>query len=308
MTKEQKMYKDPQLSDAAKRLRSVLSDFKLKLTHAQALEVCSRLEGSRTLHVAHARKNAGVSVAAAAYEQACVVMFDSLGPFEGRVDELLQRLEALRVETDAAEVDRQYRAIFKCEHPVALSAGFDHLSAEDVPAAFAALVGRLNKKLNELAKPSKEQARSPLFQGPMLHWMAHSADEVEELKPHRKVRYEVKIERSVSQFYVDIAPEHASPDDLTGQHQMGLFIEVNEGLPCVHITNDVFGDQVLTVFATKDGLYLRPDGQEFSIRTGVPGESHPSLDELHTRESEGFGPRGRAFTSHHAFIVASNEP
>lgn len=201
------MYKNPELTEKAKRLRTVLASLNLPLSHAQALEACSRLEGARTLHVAQASK----------------------------------------------------------------------------PAKAA------------------EPEDAPLFQGPMLDWTVHDNDG-NDIPEHRQARYEVKVQRSQSQFFVDITPEGLTPDDLSGQHQMSLFIEVNEGLPCVHITNDVLGDQVLTVFATNDGLYLRPDSSDLAIRTGVlNSELEPSLSELHMRETAGLPSFNRAF------IVASNK-
>jgi len=38
-----------------------------------------------------------------------------------------------------------------------------------------------------------------------------------------------------------------------------LVLEVNRGVPCLHITNDIAGDTVLHVYFTKDGITLVPE-------------------------------------------------
>jgi hypothetical protein len=53
--------------------------------------------------------------------------------------------------------------------------------------------------------------------------------------------------------------------DVTVQHGraewfgMELVIEINRGVPCVHISNGIGGDHTLHIFATKDGIAVVPD-------------------------------------------------
>lgn len=297
------MYKDPQLSDQARRLRDELGRFGSSLSHAQALEVVAKMEGARTLHVAQARKNAGVRIADVARAQAQATMFETLGRFEGKLDTLLEQLRLFSVLDDAREVDELFGSIFRSGNGPVLASGFTSLRADDIPEEFDKLVQRLSGVLTAAAKAPAQQEPSPLYEGPMLDWaLAGGEDDLTEAQ--RKARYEVKLQRSGHQFFVDIAPPHKEPDETEGKPQMSLYVEVNHGVPCVHISNDLYGDQVLTVFATEDGLYLRPDAGDLWVRTGVPDEDkQPGLHAQHARETEPpFGLRGAA---NHAFIVTN---
>jgi hypothetical protein len=295
------MYKNPQLSDTAKRLRTELNNFGCTVTHAQALEIAARLEGARTLHVAQAKKNAGVKIASVAKAQAQAVMFESLGAYVGRVDTLMAELDTLPHLT-ARDADELYRRIFRRENPVVLRSSED-VRADDIPVEFAKLVQRLQDVLVAQAQAPQPQESDPLYEGPMLDWRVLEDDDAPAYC--REQAYRVVVKRSGHQFYVDIAPPHESPEDLDGKPQLSLFIEVNNGLPCVHMGNHLFNDQVLTVFSTQDGLYLRPDANDLFIRTGVPGEELPGLQAQYERETE--GPFSARAAMNHAFIAAQYE-
>lgn len=301
------MYKNPQTSDQARRLREELAKFGIELQHAKALEVVARLAGERTLHVAQAKKNAGVRIAAVARRQAQAVMFKSLGRFEGNVDGLmaeLQVLQVLAVGKDAAALDQGYRSLFRASDSPELRAGFD------VPAE--ELVGEFDKLVTELAAVLSEQARAPYedpivgleYEGPMLDWQAfeHGLEAIPEVLRQRYVMT-LKQNKNGSQFYLDIAPEYQEPEELDGRPQLGVIVEINQGVPCVHLTNSIYGDQVLSVFATEDGLYLRPESREY-IRTGTPDEqSTPALAAVFARDNQGMSPN----RPHNcAVIVSSN--
>jgi hypothetical protein len=296
------MYKNPQRSDQAKRLREELAKFGASVSHAQALEVTARLEGARTLHVAGARHNAGVRIADAARAQAQALMFESLGRFEGKLDALLEELKLLSVLDDAQEVDERFGAVFRVGNGPVVSPGFDHLRADAIPQAFDNLTARLQAVLVAQAKVQEQQVRSPLYEGPMVDWaVAENADSLPEHR--RSARYVATVNRDGHQLYLDVAPAHEAPEDIKGKPQMTLFVEVNEGLPCVHISNDRYGDQVLTVFMTEDGLYLRPNANDLPIRTGMPNpELTPGLARIYEAETA-----PRPFMTHnHAFIVAKH--
>jgi hypothetical protein len=301
------MYKNPQTSDQARRLRDELAKFDIKLPHAQALEVVARLAGERTLHVAQAKNNAGVRIAAVARRQAQAVMFVSLGRFEGNFEGLLAELQALALlanSDDAAALDRAFRALFRSEGAPELRAGFD-LRAEEVLAEFNKLVGELTAVLvAEARAPAQAPDEGLFYQGPMFDWQVfdNGLDAVPEAL---RQRYEMTLKqaKSGSQFYLDVAPQHQEPEEIDGRPQLGIIVEVNQGVPCVHLTNSLYGDQVLSVFATEDGLYLRPEAQQY-IRTGMPDvQCNPALAAVYARDTEGLAPGAM---TNCAMIVASN--
>lgn len=301
------MYKNPQTSDQARRLREELAKFDIVLPHAKALEVVARLVGDRTLHVAQAKNNAGVRIAAVARRQAQAVMFASLGRFENNFEGLLAELQAISMladADDAAELDRAFQALFRSEGAPELRSGFD-LRAEEVLVEFDKLVGELSAVLVEQARaPAESPDEGMFYQGPMFDWQVFDSG-MDAVPEALRQRYEMTLKqaKSGSQFYLDIAPQHKEIEELDGRPQLGVIIEVNQGVPCVHLTNSIYGDQVLSVFATEDGLYLRPEAQQY-IRTGMPDEqSTPALAAVYARDNNGLAPSA---SSNCAMIVSSN--
>ncbi len=293
------MYKNPQASDQAKRLRGALTEFGASVTHAQALEVLARIDGVRTLHVAQAKNNSGVRIADVSRQQAEVLMFDSLGKFQGRLPTLLAELRTL-VHLDARETDELYRSIFREEHPVVVSDSYGHISAEELPDAFERLVKKLQTVLVAQAQAPERQNDSPLYEGPVLDWRVVEDDG--DVPQHcRDAAYRIKVERVGHQFYVSLTAANSRPEDLEGQPQLGLIIEVNEGLPCVHVNNDVYGDNVVAIFSTADGLYLRPGDQDSFVCTGVPGPELPQLHAHWLHETQ--PPFQHLPARNHAFLV-----
>lgn len=268
------MYKNPELSEKAKRLRAVLTDLGLQLSHAQSMEACSRLDGARTLHVAQAK---GAPGSAASAEDALAHLRNVTRQYRQMHDWRL-RHECEDPEPGAEQKETVHRMALA----IAMAKAEEFLAADNGPA------------------PATTAEEKPLFEGPMLDWAIHDGMQGQLLE-HQLARYAVKVQRSSSQFFVDIVPEGAGPQDLSGKNQMSLFIEINDGLPCVHISNDVQGDQVLTVFSTSDGLYLRPNDGDQKIRSSAPDPvDAPSLLALHQRET------ANVRVHHNAHISSSN--
>ncbi len=282
------MYKSPELSSRAKLLCTELAAKGIRLGHAQALELVSKLEGARNLHVAQAQ-----SVAARPAEQALALehaerlMFTSLGRYAGRSQALMQDIRAAFALEYSREVEAAVADIFETEGAPVVQPHVDEFYAiERLPELFErfvaeslALVLRLRTTSPAERKPGAQQV---LFQGPVRDWRLEEGADPRELDAEAQRSWQASVKRSGSQFYVDIAPPHAVPDDIEHADQMSLFVEVNDGVPCVHITNDCYGDQVLTVYATRDGLYLRPDDSRYHITTGVPeGDALQRLEAVH---------------------------
>jgi hypothetical protein len=300
------MYKNPQTSDQARRLREELAKFDIALPHAKALEVVARLAGERTLHVAQAKNNAGVRIAAVARAQAQVVMFRSLGRFEGNFEGLLAELHVLEMLADSDDtraLDRAYQELFRSDDAPVLREGFD-MRAEEVLAAFKELVVELSTVLEHQARaPAEAPDEGIFYQGPMFDWQVFD-NGLSEVPEALRQRYEMTLKQSKagSQFYLDVAPQHKEPEELDGRPQLGIIVEVNQGVPCVHLTNSMYGDQVLSVFATEDGLYLRPEAQLY-IEQGTPNAATPAMAAVFARDNVGLAPTA----SHNcAGIVASN--
>ena len=278
LTKDLNMYKTPELSKMAKALRSELVTKGLNLSHAQALELAAKTTGHRTLHVAQAQAaNApSVNLEEFAQREAAAQMFTSLGRFDGKVSELM---DGIRAAFDLDESRETEHAVWKLmedgNHPVLDSEIQDLYRVDQLPALFARKVTEVRRLTAVLGRETRlgpvDGPEEVLFRGPMRDWLVHDDPQAELLDRQKRV-FQGNVTRNGSQVYVEVSLPYARPDELDGTDQMGLFIEVNRGVPCVHITNSIFGDQVLSVFATKEGLYLRPDSSMHSIRAGLPNE------------------------------------
>lgn len=265
------------------------------------------MEGARTLHVAQAKNNAGVRIAEVARRQAAVAMFATLGRFEGNLEGLMAELRAIAVLTEAedyAAADRAYQAVFSRDGAPVLRAQYD-LRAEGIPDAFDQLAGELAAVLTEAARaPQQEPDEGLFYQGPMFDWQVYD-NGLDNVPEALRQRYEMTLKqaKSGSQFYLDIAPAYQEPEELDGLPQLGIIVEINQGVPCVHLTNALYGDQLLSVFSTEDGLYLRPEAQQY-IRTGKPdADTSPALAAVCARDTEGMAPSA---SIHCAMLVSSN--
>lgn len=84
--------------------------------------------------------------------------------------------------------------------------------------------------------------------------------------PHdQRRKYDFIVEEYGSQFRVMVKPNGADVDTYAGQPVLDMLIEVNEGVPCVHLTNDPSDAMLLTVFGTGEGILARPDDGEWGI-------------------------------------------
>ena len=276
------MYKDPQLSSLAKRLREELASRGAQLTQVQALEVLARLSGAKTLHVAHARHNAAVSIEGTALAQASDLMFESLGRFEGNVRGLLASITsayALERTQGSRAVEQAVAALFEHQNAPVVSALYQGFRLDELPALFDAGVARLTDSLERQVRAtqrSQGSADNLVYQGTVRDWRLSDGAVLSELPEHHRQLFDLKVAQNPGyQMFVDITPAGLLPDECEGKQMMSLFIEINEGRPCVHMSNASSGEQVLTVFFTEDGLYLRPDNSDARILAGVP--SAPAL-------------------------------
>jgi hypothetical protein len=271
------MYKDPQLSNQAKRLREELGLKGLKLSQVQALEVLARISGAKTLHVAHARHNAALSIEAVVVSQAQALMFDTLGRFEGNVRGLLGSITsafALESAQGSRAVENSIFGLFETQNAPKVSEMYDFAKLNELPGMFEVLVTRLTQTLEAQAKVTQKIQHSSdpvVFEGTVQDWRLDDGYMLADLPEHHRQLFDARVTQNPGrQLFVDVTPAGLKSIDCEGRQMMSLFIEINEGRPCVHMTNGSQGEQVLTVFFTEDGLYLRPDNSENCIQGGKP--------------------------------------
>jgi hypothetical protein len=92
----------------------------------------------------------------------------------------------------------------------------------------------------------------------------------------RNVPYRLIVERDGDQFRLCIVPDAVKdPIHSVGQNVLDIMLEINEGLPCLHLTNDPAGEMLLTVFGHAGGLLVRED--EGALEN--PGSANAKLEE-----------------------------
>jgi hypothetical protein len=123
----------------------------------------------------------------------------------------------------------------------------------------------------------------------------HAWDEGEEQgKPsqveRRKEAYRFQVEKFGDQLRLSIAPEDVK--DLMasdGRNVLDVMLEINQGLPCLHMTNDPAGEMLLSVFGHAGGLLVRED-------EGKLEDARDANEKLagHMRDEDWFLPGSRA--------------
>lgn len=106
-------------------------------------------------------------------------------------------------------------------------------------------------------RPFVEPASNVVINKVICRWDV--ANESIEALPNEP-KYDLKIRSTDSQAFIDISPEGINTiEALEGLPQLSLLIEVNQGLPCVHVYSDLHGEVVQTLFAGHDSkLIMRP--------------------------------------------------
>jgi hypothetical protein len=70
--------------------------------------------------------------------------------------------------------------------------------------------------------------------------------------------YQQKVTSSSYATHVSVAYPHSDVDALAeGSPQLGIGLEINKGLPCVHLYADIYnGEALLSIFAARNGELL----------------------------------------------------
>ncbi|MCC5612647.1 hypothetical protein LC612_39645 [Nostoc sp. CHAB 5834] len=254
------------LNQFAKTLQTALAAMGFNASHAQSLELVARMMGARTLHVEQAKP--AVSAAQqlqAAVARATAVAFDSLGAYEGKVFELLSRLESSFKKESSRDIEAAVHQLMGPASGVKLSPLMDNLMLKDVPNAFSDLVERLVRA----EAPAKHPLDHVIFQGKAQDWRVKEG--VELPKAHETV-YDMKISHDNGQVVVEMVPEGEDPNTETPGAHLVAFIEVNHGVPSLTFANNNGADSLASVFFTKDGVLLQPMVTDKFIEVGLVPE------------------------------------
>jgi len=102
------------------------------------------------------------------------------------------------------------------------------------------------------ANPSGSQA---VFATELADWRIASGDD---LPDAHRTPYRVSVKHQGPQVFIDVISAHKR--DIDDSHpELSIGIEINDGLPCLHIGNDVHGDTLLTLYGTRSGLFAAYD-------------------------------------------------
>lgn len=269
MTKKSKSMANSQealFKAQGRRLHKALQGQFPELTLAQALEALSRSQGNRTLHVQQAKKPIeveGAPLRATATRMAERMFFRKLGHWQGKTEMLFAELDIALLQLDEKgeeHVDARIAELLNGGSLVRVTPPYEHLTLKQWRSSFDTLVRQLCEELAKEAQVADpDDAAKWLFRGLVRDWRVVQAPEDIQEKDTEPFDVTVQLDANRQQLYVDFQRPGLHIDDLDDTVQATLFIEVNQGVPCVHLGNSIFGDQVLSVFFTEDGLYLRPE-------------------------------------------------
>lgn len=261
------MYTQPEVSRMAKLLARELAKHGVKLKHTQAMELIAKVQGDRNLAVHQARsRKPQLNAGALAKEHALSMMFASTGRYGTNADALFADIEAAFALEESRDVESAVWHIFGSDGAPKLHAHIEAMYRFDqLPSLFSQFSADALRLVDRTLFEARTLAASEpevLFQGPMADWRVQEGEDPEEMDDKALRRFEGRLTRSGSQFYFDIALPHANPDDVTDTDQLSLFIEINNGRPCVHVTSDIYGDQAVTLFGTERGTLVRFNTEE----------------------------------------------
>lgn len=262
----------------AKKAQQTLNNFGVNATYAQCLELLARLGGARTLHVKQARaleENAHKMAA----RQASDLMFKTFGayPKANAVDVIGAIEEAFALESKGSRYVEAAMLELFFEGGVELRSPYDLLMSKELPNAYRSLYKNLLESINKAASTPSHELN--LFQGTVRDWSV-SDDPEQDKDPLMLSTYALSVKKSDTAVFVTLHQAGTDPiEEEDSLHaELGLIIEINNGLPCMHIATAEFGDVELSVFSTKEGIFMEPGSYDkrFQDRVGTPAKGFDS--------------------------------
>jgi len=116
--------------------------------------------------------------------------------------------------------------------------------------------------------PLIEDPSRVVLRRPMVDWELEENPDasLSEIPGWRRGEFELVLEDFGPQFRMSIRPLGTNTETAYGSAIIDVQVEINDGVPCVHLTNDPMGEMLLTVFGTGEGLVVRQEeGERRSI-------------------------------------------
>jgi len=115
----------------------------------------------------------------------------------------------------------------------------------------------------DIKKQLSGSESKPLYKALMNDWRKSECPD--ELPDEEDKQYDIEITKtSLDQYDFRIT---SCEDENVG---MGLYIEINRGVPCIHITDNPLGDNMLHIYAKEQGIVIQ---KEYFVKT----EDFPGL-------------------------------
>ena len=89
-------------------------------------------------------------------------------------------------------------------------------------------------------------------------------------------------------YDIEVSPRDGASLDVCVTHRrypafgLSLIIEINHGVPCLHVTNDVMGDNVIHLFATQQGVAVVPEYPSGGMERQSTGFYYPGCADRDT--------------------------
>ena len=132
---------------------------------------------------------------------------------------------------------------------------------------------------NAAASRALEDANKVVFRSTAVDWqLADNPDiSLAEVPASKRTPYDVIFEQQGSQFRLLLKPVGTHLDNFEGRAVLDCLVEINEGVPCLHLTNDPADTMLVSVFATGEGLLLRPNEELVRARQASLSGAFQSL-------------------------------
>lgn len=131
-----------------------------------------------------------------------------------------------------------------------------------------------------------------VYHGIQRDWGLESFTETPaQAPPHLRTPYQVRVERSGEQIWVIVAPAGLDMERLNVARapMAAVCLEINEGLPCLHVTNDPVGDMIASIFLFEEGAIFVPHADRVRDISDVPSDSEAARRVIATKTMPGAG-------------------